>query len=67
LGVKETLLGASHPDLAPTLANLASLHAGAGRRDEAAACYRRAIAILEPLVEPDHPTLVACREDYATL
>ena len=67
LAIKEELLGDAHPDLAPTLANLAALHAAAGRTTEATPATRRAIAILEPSSTSDHPTLVACREDRARI
>ena len=46
LAIKSAVLGRHHLDLAPTLLNLASLHAAAGRHADAAACNRRANALL---------------------
>src|SRR5207253_11333693 len=44
-----------HPDLAPPLNHLAVLVTERGRSEEAAALHRRAIAILEQSLQPDHP------------
>jgi hypothetical protein len=43
------------------------LLAARGDYAEAAALHRRALAALAGRVEPDHPTLVACRENLAAL
>ena len=64
---KTALLGTGHPDLVPTLNNLAVLVTLEDRPHEAAALYRRSIAILERTVEPSHPTLATCRENAAAL
>ncbi len=37
------------------------------RGEVAAVLYGEAIAILEPAVEPSHPTLVACRDGFAAV
>jgi hypothetical protein len=67
LDIKTRLLGPDHPDLVPTLNNLAVLCALDGRLDEAAGRYRRSIALLERTVEPTHPTLETCRRNYRAL
>ncbi|MEV2272094.1 tetratricopeptide repeat protein [Nonomuraea africana] len=51
--------------LAPTLNNLALLRKDQGDSAEAAALYRRAMAILEDSVSPDHPLALACRANHA--
>ncbi len=59
--------GRTHPELAPTLNNLAALLSWPGQLAAAATTYRRALAILEATVESDHPNLHACRANYTAL
>ena len=47
--------------------NLAVCCKAQGRSDEAEAFYRRALAIFEARLGPDHPHLAVCRENYALL
>lgn len=51
------MLGTEQPELAPTLSNLALLCSAAGRDEEAAMLYLRAIELLAGSVAPTHPTL----------
>ena len=45
--------------LAPTLGALAALLTGTGRHVEAEALYRRALALREAALGPDHPDVAA--------
>ena len=65
--MKETLLGRTHPELAPTLNNLAVLARADGRDPEAERLYQRALSCLECAVESTHPSLTSCLENYAAL
>eukprot|EP00741_Cyanophora_paradoxa_P013228 tig00000178_g12777.t1 len=51
----EAALGPSHPNAAVTANNLAALYGALGRRDEAEALYKRALAIQEAALGPAHP------------
>lgn len=55
LHAKEVTLGPSHPELVPTLNNIAVLHAEAGDVDAAAAAYTRAVTILDDAGLLAHP------------
>ncbi len=61
------LLGREHPEIALTVANRAALYADQGRDDEARAGYRRALAVFDATLSPDHPHRVICRENQAAL
>jgi hypothetical protein len=50
-----------------TLNNLAVLAKAQGKRDEAAELYARALAIFERVLDPNHPKVTTCRENYARL
>ena len=50
-----------------TLNNLAVFYKSQQRLTEAAALYRRALAIFEETLDPSHPKLMICRENYARL
>jgi hypothetical protein len=60
---QEQVLGAAHPDLANTLNNLAVVAERTGREKEAEPLYRRAAAIAEAAFPPDHPMVVASRQN----
>jgi hypothetical protein len=60
---QEKKLGARHPDLANTLNNLAVVAERTGREKEAGPLYRRAAAIAEAAFPPDHPMVVASRQN----
>jgi hypothetical protein len=47
--------------------NLVLLCAAGGRHGEAESLYLRAITLLEGPVARTHPTLLACRKNYAAL
>ena len=67
LSIKEKILGVDHPELAPTLTNLAALRRAEKRYTDAEALYRRALMLLEASVAPTQPNLVAARESHAAL
>jgi hypothetical protein len=50
-----------------TLNNLAVLLKGQKNYEEAAALYQRTLSIFERALEPGHPKVVVCRENYARL
>jgi hypothetical protein len=60
---QEESLGAAHPDLANTLNNLAVVAERTGREKEAEPLYRRAAAIAKAAFPPDHPMVVASRQN----
>jgi hypothetical protein len=60
---QEERLGAVHPDLANTLNNLAVVAERTGREKQAEPLYRRAAAIAEAAFPPDHPMVVASRQN----
>lgn len=55
LQIFEEQLGATHPDLAPTLNNLATIAEKMGRLDDAVRLCARAIAVRELSFGPNHP------------
>ena len=59
--LKTAELGRRHPDLAPTLHNLACCFEQLGWTRWQRRYLRRAVAVLESTVTADHPTLLACR------
>jgi Protein of unknown function (DUF2914)/Tetratricopeptide repeat len=60
---QEEDLGPLHPDLANTLNNLAVVAERTGRVSEAEPLYRRAAAIAEAAFPPDHPMVMASRQN----
>jgi hypothetical protein len=67
LALKEKLLGPSHPDTAMTLNNLAVLLKAQGELNESALFYQRALAVFQSVLKSDHPKLIRCRKNYASL
>jgi tetratricopeptide (TPR) repeat protein len=65
LAGKERALGPTSPDLAVTLTTLGTIRRQRGAAREAAALHRRALAVLRPVVEPDHPLLRTIEENLA--
>ncbi|MGW2836088.1 tetratricopeptide repeat protein [Streptomyces sp. NPDC001286] len=61
LALKRMSLGEEHPELAPTLVNLASAYAATGLIPPAHAYFEEAVNILAPRVSESHPTLTAAR------
>ncbi len=53
--VKERILGKSHPDVAFSLTNLASVLTELGRPEEALALSDRGVQIMEQALGPEHP------------
>jgi tetratricopeptide (TPR) repeat protein len=50
-----------------TANNLGVLYNIQGRLEEAKAIYERALMIFEKSLDPRHPSLVACRDNYEAL
>lgn len=65
LMAKEQRLGYERPEVAAELHLIGALHHEAGRYDEAAAFYTKALAIRERTLGPDHPEVAAALEDLA--
>jgi DUF2914 family protein/tetratricopeptide repeat protein len=61
--LQEAFLGPVHPDLANTLNNLGVVCDRADRVDEAEYCYRKAYAITQAALEPNHPFVVTSRKN----
>jgi tetratricopeptide (TPR) repeat protein len=53
--------------VAQSLNNLANLYRDTGRSPEAEPLFKRAMAILEKTLPPDHPHRMRGRENYARL
>ncbi len=62
LDSRQESLGADHPELAPTLLNIGRLAADRGDPEAARTYARRAVAVLEGNVVPDHPFLSLARQ-----
>jgi tetratricopeptide (TPR) repeat protein len=67
LVLKERLFGRKHLDVALTANNLAMLYAAQGRSAEAASLLRRALRIFATTLDPQHPHMVTCQENYAAV
>jgi Tfp pilus assembly protein PilF len=65
ISIKEARLGADSATLSIPLNNLGTVLRAASRPDEAAALFERALRLLEPAVEDDHPTLRVVRRNLA--
>ncbi len=61
--IQEETLGPLHPDLANTFNNLAVVAEQTGNLDDAEMFYRRAVAIASASLPPEHPMVVASREN----
>jgi hypothetical protein len=61
--IQEETLGPLHPDLANTFNNLAVVAEQTGNLDDAETFYRRAVAIASASLPPEHPMVVASREN----
>jgi len=59
--------GSSDPRLATSLNNLGELYRVLGKYDQAEPLYKRALAINERPLGPDHPEMAGVLENYATL
>jgi tetratricopeptide (TPR) repeat protein len=57
LGLKESILGPDHPEVATTLEDLSGILKALGRPEEAAPLHERALAILERAIGPDFSEL----------
>jgi CHAT domain-containing protein len=67
LTVREKALGASHPDVAQSLNNLAFLYDAQTRYADAEPLYRRALAIHEKALGSDHPNVATSLSNLADL
>jgi tetratricopeptide (TPR) repeat protein len=68
LAGKQSALGVRHPELAPTLTTLGTIRRRRGDRSEAISLHERALELLSPHVDPDHPLLATIQSnlDIAT-
>ena len=60
-------MATNHIDLGLTLNNLGVFYKSQRRLAEAAAVHGRALNILKRALDPSHPKLTICRENYARL
>jgi CHAT domain-containing protein len=67
LDIRESELGADHPDTAESLNNLAGLYESQGRYEEAEPLYRRALDIFERELGVNHPNTAASLNNLALL
>lgn len=61
LAGKNATRGAEHPDLAPTLTTLGTIRRRLGRHADAVELHQRALDVLAPHVDPEHPLLDTIR------
>ncbi len=66
LAIYEQQLGATHPNTAASLNNLAMLYQAQGKYEQAEPLYQRALAIYEQQLGATHPTTQTVRENYAS-
>lgn len=67
LDIRETQLGATHPDTATSLHNLALFYADKGAWDKALPLMRRAVAICQTALGPGHPHTQNSMQSLATM
>jgi len=65
--MREKLLGATHADVALTLANLAVIAGALGTRAEANVLYSRALLIFDARLGSSHPRSATCRANYLSI
>ena len=65
LAIREKALGASHPDVAQTLNNLAVVYQEQGKYADAEGLYKRALAIYEKALGEDHPDVAQTLNNLA--
>jgi tetratricopeptide (TPR) repeat protein len=67
LSIRESQLGADHPDVATSLNNLALLYTSQGRYSEAEPLYMRSLSIRESQLGADHPSVGTSLNNLALL
>jgi CHAT domain-containing protein/tetratricopeptide (TPR) repeat protein len=67
VALAEEALGSEHPDLAATLANLASAYYGKGQYARAKPLLERSLAIFEKALEPEHLGVAMSLHNLASL
>jgi len=67
LAIREQELGASHPETASSLNNLAALYTKQGKYGQAEPLYERALAICEQVFGSQHPTTQTIQANYTSL
>ncbi|MEE3719016.1 tetratricopeptide repeat protein [Tumidithrix elongata RA019] len=67
LAIRETALGADHPDVAQSLNNLAGLYQAQGNYPAAEPLYKRALVIREKALGADHPDVATSLNNLALL
>jgi len=66
-GTRARALGPDHPDVAASLAHLASRYVALGDHARAEPLYRQALSIQERALGPDHADIVRTLADYAVM
>jgi tetratricopeptide (TPR) repeat protein len=61
------MLSPDHPNMAHSLNNLAALYDTQGKYAEAEPLYRRALAIYEQVMGPNHPNTITIRANYTAI
>jgi hypothetical protein len=64
---REKVLGVEHPDTLTSVYCLAYLLHVKGQYDSASDLYPRAIAGFRNTLRPNHPTTLACSENFASM
>lgn len=67
LALQEQTLGATHPDTATTLNNLAALYRMIGSYAESEKVYQRALAIRQKMLGPEHPDVATTLNNLGEL
>lgn len=67
LQIRESKLGAEHPDVASSLNNLANLYQAQGRYNEAEPLYKRSLQIYESQLGAEHPLVATSLHNLAEL
>ena len=67
LAIKENIFAPDNVEIALTLHNLAVLYQAEERSAEAATMFARALEIFTATLEPEHPHVIVCRENYEEL
>jgi tetratricopeptide (TPR) repeat protein len=67
LAIDEKILGASHPDLAGSLHNVANVYLSQGTYADAEGLYKRALAIWEKALGTGHPDVASTLNNLATV
>jgi tetratricopeptide (TPR) repeat protein len=64
--MRRAALPPSHPDIAMSLCNMATLHDCEGRCEQALPLYEEALRLFREMPPPGHPNMATCLENLAT-